>query len=134
MKLEHFIMTLNHNNIHTEVHNVNEGVSGVLKVNDNISIVYYQGEEVVQSVQLLYAAVGSYKPDEQLEHITSILNITDVLTRTLCNLEGRVVMNQLGMFNQESFKPKEISYLDNMFKVDTVDGIVFLTIATENEV
>lgn len=133
MKLEHFIKALKHNNVSVESIIQDDEVCGAIKISDYISLTYFQNDGVIQSAQFIYAAIKSYDPNEQLEHVTRVLNLCKLIVNLLCNVDGIEVMRFLGLFDGTTFESKEIIYQGNMFKIDSANGLMLLTMRNEVE-
>lgn len=131
LKLEHFIQALEFNNINIEKLHQEGTNSGVIKISEYISVTYFISDKSILSAQIIYSAIATYKPDEQLKHMTEVLEVTKAVIKLLCDIDGIEVMRALGLFDDGTFKPKEKIYLENKFKIDSVNGLMLLTMVNE---
>ena len=143
MKLEHLIQGYNFNKIpakiNQEINKDNEN-AGVIKFNEDIYASYLLDEKgFVEAINLfsncVTARASKINIDSQIEHTINTLTIIQKTIELLGNTkkeEVNSILNQLEFFSGQ-LKKKAVRFLDYIYKIEPMDGILMFSIIKENE-
>lgn len=142
MKLEHLLQAYKVNNIEVklkEMNNDNER-AGMIDFGYGISASYLlDNEEIVIAMKIFFncLARGSIKVEAQLSHTIKVLTIMQNTIMLLTNMsqnECKMILNKLGLFNNTFAGGKEIEHLEHIYKIETIAGMLCLSIYEKNYV
>lgn len=110
-----------------------QGVSGVIEHNKEIYSTYYLDSEYkIKSFQIFASAMKSKNLGIQIGHTTTLLNLYLSTIHNLCEIEMdevKSILKLLGLYNKTFAQGKQVFMYDYMFKVETANGLVLLTIS-----
>lgn len=137
MKLEHLIQAFNFNripaHIKEKIEEANEK-SGVIEFNENIYASYLLDEEgFVIALNLFINGVVERNKTiaNQMKHVTEALIIIQKSMELFGNInkeEANKILEKLGLFSNKIPKEKAIDFLDYIYKINSVDGLLNFTI------
>lgn len=139
MKLEHLIQAYNYNRLPVKLEDIKEygEESGTIKFNEDINAAYLLDNEkavIAMNIFINCIILKDKTINNMLIHTTQIINIIQKTIELLANTkqeEANKIMKQLGLFNG-NIKKKSVKFINYVFKIDIVDGILMFSII-ENE-
>ncbi len=143
MKLEHLIQGYNFNKIPAKINqeiNKDNEKAGVIKFNEDIYASYLLDKKgFVEAINLfsncVTARASKITSDNQIEHTINVLTIIQKTIELLGNTkkeEANSILNQLEIFNGQ-LKKKAVRFLDYIYKIESMDGILMFSIVKEDE-
>ena len=141
IKLKYLIQGYNFNKIPAKIdQEINKAGerAGVIKYNEDTNGSYLLDDEgIVVAINIFSNCVVEKDKtmDHQLKHTTQTLLIIQKTMELLGNIkqeEANNIMKQLGMFSGQ-IKEKAVRFLNYVYKIDAVNGLLIFTMLEEAE-
>ncbi len=141
MKLEHLMQAYSFNkinaNIEKETNNQKEK-AGVIKFDDDINASYLLDDEgIVVAINLFSNCIvmNNKTIDHQMKYTINTLTIIQKTIELIANTkqeEANNILKQLKLFSGK-LETKAVRFIDYVFKIEIIEGLLMFTIIKENK-
>lgn len=132
LKVKDLIDSYNYRNIEAQlqIDDAND-LAGVIQFSKEIYASYLRDNEMINTIQLFFPGLTSYKLQEQIDYTIKVLEILKVTLNIFCNYlndEIDLVMKELGLFNSSFKDGKTVSLNNHAINIKNSNGLIFITI------